>query len=107
MDVKELGGAAIEAHALALVQLALTVVGGDALGLADLVETILMRKRHGCQQHRAVVLRQNGEHDLPVLHVKDNLHLVLDSGHLLSRRGLRAATESKERHAGLLLSGTE
>lgn len=38
MDVEELCGAAVEAHALALVELALTVVIGYALLLADLVQ---------------------------------------------------------------------
>lgn len=40
VDVEEFGGAAIEAHALALVELALAVLGGDALLLADLVEAV-------------------------------------------------------------------
>lgn len=43
MDVKELGGAAVEANALALVELALAVVGGDALCLADLVQAMVVQ----------------------------------------------------------------
>ncbi len=38
--VEELGGAAVEADGLALVELALAVVGGDALFLARLLQTI-------------------------------------------------------------------
>lgn len=41
MDVEEFGGAAVEANALTLVELALAVVGGDTLCLADLVQTIV------------------------------------------------------------------
>lgn len=37
---------------------------------------------------------------LPVLHVEDNLHLILDSSNFLGRCGLWAAAESKERHGG-------
>lgn len=37
--VEELGGAAVEADGLALVELALAVVGGDALLLARFLET--------------------------------------------------------------------
>lgn len=39
MDVEELGGAAVEADALTLVELALAVVGRDALCLADFIQT--------------------------------------------------------------------
>lgn len=42
VDAKELGGAAVEADALALVELALAVVGGDALGLADCVQAVFI-----------------------------------------------------------------
>ena len=38
MNVHELCGAAVEAHAFALVELAFPVVARDALGLARLVE---------------------------------------------------------------------
>lgn len=41
MDIEELGGAAVEANALTLVELALAVVGRDALCLADLVQTMV------------------------------------------------------------------
>lgn len=40
MHVEELGGAAVEAHAFALVELALAVVIGDALALAHPVESV-------------------------------------------------------------------
>lgn len=40
MDVEELGGAAVQTHALALVELTLAVVGGDAFGLADFVQAV-------------------------------------------------------------------
>ena len=40
MHGEELGGAAVEADALALVDLALAVVGGDALGRAALNEAV-------------------------------------------------------------------
>lgn len=43
MDVEELCGAPVEADTLALVDLALAVVGGDALLLACLCETICAR----------------------------------------------------------------
>lgn len=41
MDVEELGGAAVETNAFALVELALAVVGRDALCLADLVQAMV------------------------------------------------------------------
>ena len=40
MDVEELGGAPVKAHALALVKFAFPVLGGDALLLAGLGETV-------------------------------------------------------------------
>lgn len=44
MDVEELGGAPVETDALALVELAFAVFGGDALVLAGSAET--MRASH-------------------------------------------------------------
>lgn len=41
--VEELGGAAVEADGLALVEFGLAVVGGDALLLAGVLETVLFR----------------------------------------------------------------
>lgn len=46
VDVEELGGAAVEAHALALVELALAVVGRDALLLAHPVQAIFVLESH-------------------------------------------------------------
>lgn len=73
MDVEELGRASIETDALALVDLALAVVGGDALLLAGLCEA--------------------------VHHVGHELHLSLDGADLLSRGWLLLA-KSEERHVG-------
>lgn len=46
--VEELCGAAVEADGLALVELALAVVGGDALLLARLLKTVFRGGRKPC-----------------------------------------------------------
>ena len=124
MDVEELCGAPVEADALALVDLALAVVGGDALLLAGLCETgEVARARtprdqpdgdtYGAQDadHRDMhTQKEGGRGDcarvcvsayacLPVHHVGHELHLGLDGSDLLCRGRLRA-TKSKERHVG-------
>lgn len=71
--VEELGGASVEADGLALVELALAVVGGDALGLARLLQ--------------------------PVVSISHHAHLALDGSNLLLRGRLRT-THSEERHVG-------
>lgn len=48
--VEELGGAAVEADGLALVELAFAVVGGDALGLAGLLESAVFLRQHSIRQ---------------------------------------------------------
>lgn len=45
VDIEELGGAAVEADALALIELALVVVGGDALFGTCLVQAASEEKR--------------------------------------------------------------
>lgn len=110
MHVEEFGGAPVQAHTLALVELALAVVVGDALALAHLVESAMsisqlagllsatfLRswKRRGTGQEA-----RGKEGSVPVLHVDNQLHLRLDGGNLLCRSGLRT-TESQERHGGV------
>lgn len=99
MDIEELGGAAVQANTLALVELALAIVGGDALLLADLVQTEWPMGRALAQvEVRGVYIgrertgrERKREQNVPVLHVEHNLHLVLHGGDLLGRRGLGAA----------------
>lgn len=45
MHIEELGSASIQTNALALVEFTLEVVGGDALVLAHLVESVLRSAR--------------------------------------------------------------
>lgn len=71
VDIKELGNAAVQAHALTLVEVTFPVVGGNALLLARVGDA--------------------------VEHVGNHLELLLGSSNLLRRRGL-AGAHSKERH---------
>lgn len=74
--VEELCGAAVEADGLALVELALAVVGGDALFLASLLQAVVGISHHA--------------------------HLALDGSNLLLRGGL-GTTDSEERHGCFFL----
>lgn len=73
--VEELCGAAVEADGFALVELALAVVGGDALFLASLLQAVVGISHHA--------------------------HLAFDGSNLLLRGGL-GTTDSEERHGCFL-----
>lgn len=96
--VEELCGAAVEADGLALVELALAVVVGDALLLARVLETAgeLVTAVNSCYKANSTQMRG---WCLPVVGVGHHAHLALHGSNLLLRGRLRT-THSEEAHLG-------
>lgn len=108
VDIEELGDTAVEADGLALVEVTLAVVDGDALAGAGLSEaaisiismglrSLISRERpeEMARIYRCKLLGLNGHS--PVEHVRDHLDFGLSGSKLLLRGHLGLATE-KERH---------
>lgn len=106
--VEELGGAAVEADGLALVELAFAVVGGDALGLAGLLESASFVSSVCHLPSKIIPNYANVRFwgNVPVVGIGHHAHLALDGSNLLLRGRLRA-THSEERHLGGSFMGGE
>lgn len=89
--IEELGCATIQADGLALVKLALAVIGRNALLLARSLKTASNRISTESAVEKEV--------PLPVVGVGHHAHLALDGGDLLLR-GRLLTTHSEERHIG-------
>lgn len=112
MNVEELGGTPVEANALAFVELGFAVVGRYTLLLACSCEA---REQHRIVSSSCTSVSRatpgegpgmSGEdaavagswfRNIPINHLREELHLGFDSRDLLCRRGLWSS-ESEERH---------
>jgi len=103
VDVEEFGRAAVEADALALVELALPVVVGHALLGAGAGQSVATRYNGQCLES-LVLLAHSARPTwrvegvaVPGHHVCHHLHLSFGSGDLLGRRRLWPS-EPEKRH---------
>lgn len=102
VDIEELGDTAVQADRLALVQVALAVVSGNALLGAGLGQAVrrcwLERLQRGDEDGR--LERLQVESCLPGEHVGNHLDFSLGSSDLLLRGHLGLATEEKGHRDG-------
>lgn len=99
-SVEELCRASVEADGLALVELALAVVGRDALLLARLLQAVPRGERSVYMTISYLEVRGSARvflFSIPVVCISHHAHLALDGSNLLLRGGLRT-TDSQERH---------